>query len=63
MLVITLYSLYNDFEIIIIPLFYLVNKDLKEIQLIIVSIKTPNLAKQATNITRNLIIMAKKKKT
>lgn len=47
---------------IITPLLYLGEKDLEEIQLIITSIKVPNLIKQVIGITRNLAIMVKKKR-
>lgn len=55
-------SLYNNFEIIIISLFYLSNKNLEKIQLVVISPKAKNLAKQAIGIIRDLIIMMRKKK-
>ncbi len=54
--------LYNDFEILLAPLFYLRNKDLKKIYLIIIFTKTINIAKQEIDITRDLGMMIRKKR-
>lgn len=43
------------------PLFYSGNKDLKEIQQIVTSIETANLAKWVVEATIDLAIMDKKK--
>lgn len=50
-LVVAFDSLYNNFEITIKFFFYLGNKDLQEIQLIVTSSEVVNLPKQATKIT------------
>lgn len=49
-LVIALDSLHNNFEITTAPFFYMGNKDLEKIQLIIISTEVANLAKQAISI-------------
>lgn len=51
MLIVVLDSLYNDFEITTTHFFYLGNKDLKKIQLIVISTEAANLTKQVTSIT------------
>lgn len=61
MLVVALDSLHDDLKIITTPFFYLGNKDLQEIQLSVIFTETANLAKQVTDITRNLPIIAMKK--
>lgn len=47
----------------IVFFFHLDNKDFKKIQLIITFTKVANSIKKATNIIKNLAIVAKKKKT
>lgn len=54
-------SLYNDFEIIIAHFFYPNNKNLEEIQLIIISTRMANLVQQTMNITKDWAMMIKKK--
>lgn len=61
-LVVALDLLFNNFEMTIAPLFYLNNKDLEEIQLIVTSTKVANLAKQTTGVTRDLAIIVRKKR-
>lgn len=58
-LAIALDLLYDDFEIITTPFFHLGNKNFKEIQLIVISIEAANMAKQATDITTDLIMITK----
>lgn len=60
MLIIALNSLHNNFGMIIVP--HLGNKDLGEMQLIVISIEVVNLVKQVISITRDLAMMAKKKR-
>ena len=60
-LVVALDSLHDDFEMTTAPLLYSGDKDLEEIQLIVTSTKAANLAKQATGITGDLAMMARKK--
>ena len=60
MLVIILDSLHNTFEIKTVLLFYSCNKNLEEIQLIVMCTETTNLAKQITDVIGNLAIMARK---
>lgn len=62
MLVLALGLLYDDFKITIVYFFYLDNKDLEEIQLIIISIEMVNLEKQITGIMENLAMIAKNKR-
>lgn len=44
-------------------LFYLGDKDLEEIQLIVISIKAVNLVKYVIGIIENLAIMAREKRS
>lgn len=53
--------LHNDFKMTIVPLLYSNDKELKEIQQIVKSIKVANLAKYTIKATTNLVIIAKKK--
>lgn len=62
MLVVALNSLHNNFGMIIVTLPHLGNKDLGEMQLIVISIEVVNLVKQVISITRDLAMMAKKKR-
>lgn len=62
MLVIALNLLYNDFEMTTVYFFYLGNKDLEKIQLIVTSTEVANLAKQAIGIMGDLAMMTKKKR-
>ena len=62
-LVVALDSLHDDFEMTIAPLFHLGDKDLEEIQLIVTSTEAANLAKRATGITRDLAMVARKKRS
>lgn len=61
-LIIPLDSLYNNFKMTTTHLFYLVDKDLEQIQLIITSTKAIILANQAKNDTGDQSIMTRKKK-
>lgn len=60
-LVVAFDSLYDNFEIITMPLLHSSNKNLKKIQLIVISIKATNMAKQAIVQIADLAIMAKKR--
>lgn len=62
MLIITLYSGYDEFEMTTTPVLYLGNKDLEEIQLIVIFTKLVNLAKRAISIIADLAMMARKKR-
>lgn len=61
-LIIAINLLYNNFEMTIVSFFYLGNKNLEQIELIIIFIEAANLAKQATSITKDLAIMVRKKR-
>lgn len=52
--------LHDNFEMITAPLFYLGNKNLAEIQEIVMSTKTINQAKQGIRAITDLAMMAKK---
>lgn len=60
-LVVTLDILHNDLEMIIVLLFHSGNKELEEIQPIVISTKAVNLAKQIVRTIEDLLIIAKKK--
>lgn len=60
-LIIALNLLHNNFKIITLPFFHLSDKDSEEIQLIVISTKTANLAKQVTGIIGDLAMMERKK--
>ena len=60
-LVVALDSLHDDFELITSPLLHLGDKNIMEIQQIVTSTKTANLAKRAVGAIANLTMMAKKK--
>ena len=53
--------LHNNFEITTAPLFHSDDKDVEEIQQIIMSPKVANLAKRTVGATTDLVMMAKKK--
>lgn len=60
-LIVALNLLHDYFEMIIIPLLHLSNKDLEEILQIIPSTKVANMVKQVTIKTTNLAMMTKKR--
>ena len=60
-LVVALDSPHDNFEMTTAPLLYSGNKDLEEIQKIVMSTEAANLAKRAVGATTNLARMAKKK--
>ena len=61
MLIIALDSLHDNFEMITALLLYSGNKNLEEIQQIVISTKVTNLAKQVVGVIANFALMAKKK--
>lgn len=58
---VALNSLHNNFEMTRLLFFYLGNKDLKKIQLIVTSTKVTNLTKRVTDITKDLVLIIIKK--
>lgn len=62
MLVIAFNLLYNEFKITITPLLHLGNKNLEEIQLIVISMEVINLAKKIIGVIGDLAIIVRKKR-
>ena len=60
-LVVAFDSLYDDFEMTTAPLLHSGDKDLEEIQQIVISTKIANLAKQVTGQTADVAMIAKKR--
>ena len=60
-LVVALDTLYDDFKMINAPFLHSNNKDLEEIQQIVISTKADNMAKQATCQIADLAMMVKKR--